>query len=599
MSYVPYNFEPPSSSKPFVFTGPNTTFVGPPPVSVPPATTEFYCKYLIETYNASIIEKFPDFLKDAFLTTAKDCLQQHRKVLKTLINNLDNEKIKPTLPTVGFIEGPMNMTLHWSKKYKKLIYILGERHNGGVKCPKEEEKNTSNIKDYLHKIFKNPIAFIDFYLEIGGFVISDGYPSKYEGKESLDLLRDKFKDCIDTLTRDLITDCKTSRMHFFDIRQGDIKFGIPLMTQFGNVLFDVRDNFDYGIQYSNYQKLIETFLDFFRYWDWLVKKIANFDTQEEYEKFWYDQIYNFQIIKKEIELMHSDVRPYLNWFIQTKLTEYINYNVVKKVARNIMSIYYKYLLDHKKIKFESIMLFYDEINNFSNICTININSLLTDAYLLARVFKTFKINDPKKQRPTDEPEEPHNIIIYAGNNHAIRCREFLTHIGFKTLEKSGEGFYKNDQIFNDKCIHIKKENPLETPITQPLFNKWPYEIEDNKMTHIDSEEYERFDSTFNYSIKKKKDDKMQYSLSDDKLKEIGDAYEMKYKYLSDDELKKIGDAHEMQYNYLSDDYFKMKYISLSDYELKEIGDAHEMQYNSLSKLKNVHEAGFAAFYVYG
>jgi hypothetical protein len=72
MSYVPYKFEPPSSSKPFVFT----TFVGPPPVSVPPATTESYCEDLIETYNASIIEKFPDFLKDSFFRTAKDCLEK-------------------------------------------------------------------------------------------------------------------------------------------------------------------------------------------------------------------------------------------------------------------------------------------------------------------------------------------------------------------------------------------------------------------------------------------------------------------------------------------------------------------------------------------
>jgi hypothetical protein len=170
-----------------------------------------------------------------------------------------------------------------------------------------------------------------------------------------------------------------------------------------------------------------------------------------------------------------------------------------------MNIYDKYLLDkdkyYGKIKFKSIMLFYDEIINFSDICTININSLLTDAYLLARVFKTFQIEDPKKQRLTDEPSEPHNIIIYAGNNHAIRCREFLTHIGFKTLEKSGEGFYKYDKIINDKCIDIKKENGIETPtITQPLFNKWPSEIEDNKMTDIDSEElkiYESFDKTFN------------------------------------------------------------------------------------------------------
>jgi hypothetical protein len=536
MSYVPYKFEPPSSSKPFVFT----TFVGPPPVSVPPATTESYCEDLIETYNASIIEKFPDFLKDSFFTTAKDCLEQkprriveyqkrgfgqstkksfykYRTVLATLIKNLDKEKKTPSLPDVGFIEGPMNMTLHWSKKYKKLIYILGERHNGSVTCPKKEIKNTSKIEDYLEKIFKNPIAFIDFYLEIEGFVISRGYQNEFGGQGSLDLLRNKFKDCIDTKTRNFFSACNTSRMHFFDIRQGDIKNDIPLMTQFGSIFFDVKDNIDYGLQNYDIEELrnsnficrnpilIETFLDFFRYWDWLVKKIANFGTQEEYEKFWYEQIYNFQILRKEINLMHSDVRPYLNWFIQTKLTDYINYEDVKNVARNIMNIYDKYLLDkdkyYGKIKFKSIMLFYDEIINFSDICTININSLLTDAYLLARVFKTFQIEDPKKQRLTDEPSEPHNIIIYAGNNHAIRCREFLTHIGFKTLEKSGEGFYKYDKIINDKCIDIKKENGIETPtITQPLFNKWPSEIEDNKMTDIDSEElkiYESFDKTFN------------------------------------------------------------------------------------------------------
>jgi len=552
MSYVPYKFEPPSSSKPFVFT----TFVGPPPVSVPPATTESYCEDLIETYNASIIEKFPDFLKDSFFRTAKDCLEKkprriveyqkrrfgpstkksfykYRTVLATLIKNLDKEKKTPTLPDVGFIEGPMNMSLQWSKKYKKLIYIIGEIHNKSETCPKEEIKNTSKIEDYLEKIFKNPIAFIDFYLEIQGFVISRGYPRKF-GEGTLNKLRNKFNFCIDTITRDS-SDCNTSRMHFFDIRHGDID--MPLITQFANVLLYVKYIIDYEIEDKQHDKnklrnsdldcedpifietFIEMYLDFFEKWGWMVERIERFDTQEEYEKFWYQQIYKFEILKKEINLMHSDVRPYLNWFIQKNLREYINYENVKNVATNIMDIYrgdkYKYRRGKKNLKFKSIMLFYDKLNYFADICTTNINSLLTDAYCLARIFKTFKIEDPKKQRPTDEPSEPRNIIIYAGNNHAIRCREFLTHIGFKTLEKSGEGFYKHEynKIINYKCIDINKKYGLETPtITQPLFNKWPSEIEDNKMTDIDSEElkiYESFDKTFNpinnYFIQKNKE----------------------------------------------------------------------------------------------
>jgi hypothetical protein len=576
MSFIPYNFKTPDSS---------TTFVGPPPVSVPPATTDSYCEDLIETYNASILKKFPDDLHQSFLTTAKDCLKKNKRrvvdhqkrkivykdrtVLSTLITNLEHEKITPTLPDVGFIEGPMNMSLHWSKKYKKLIYILGERHIGYVKCPEKEIKNTSKIEDYLDKIFTNPIAFIDFYLEIGGFVISDGYPSKFEGQETLDLLRNKFKDCIDTLTRNLITtNCKTSRMHFFDIRQGDIRWGIPLMTQFGNVILSTQANmYNYGlIYYKNLDELRNSehtcdntnltnpFWDFFDFWGFLVEKLADFETQEEYEKFWYEEIYNFEIIKKEINLMHSDVRPYLNWFIQTKLSEYINYKDVKNIATNIINIYLsedqgqmkrpelrsRY---YKKITFKSIMLFYDQLNNFSNICTININSLLSDAYLLARVFKTFKIDDPNKQRLTDEPSEPRNIIIYAGNNHANRCREFLTHIGFKTLEKSGKGFYKDDEIIYDKCIDINKKNVLnKTPtITQPLFNNWPYEIEDIRMTYIDSEElkiYESFNATFNptnnYFIGKNKLEDKYEGLSDDELED------------EDDELKRLGDKYELK-----------------------------------------------------
>ena len=58
------------------------------------------------------------------------------------------------------------------------------------------------------------------------------------------------------------------------------------------------------------------------------------------------------------------------------------------------------------------------------------NSRVPDAYTLARIFKKFKLNTdkPEKKRVTDEPEESHNIIIYAGDNHCEIYRKFLNEV---------------------------------------------------------------------------------------------------------------------------------------------------------------------------
>ena len=107
----------------------NTNY-GYPPVMT---SSYQYCQTLIKTYNASILKNFPEPLEESFLTTAKDCLEKHkvepetgkeRTVLATLISNLYNETITPTLPNVGFMEGPLNISLHWSQRFQKLITLF-------------------------------------------------------------------------------------------------------------------------------------------------------------------------------------------------------------------------------------------------------------------------------------------------------------------------------------------------------------------------------------------------------------------------------------------------------------------------------------------
>jgi hypothetical protein len=90
-----------------------------------------------------------------------------------------------------------------------------------------------------------------------------------------------------------------------------------------------------------------------------------------------------------------------------------------------------------------------------------VNSLIVDGYLLGRVFKTFDIDtqDLNKQRPTDEPSEPHNIIIYAGNAHSNNYRRFLEKkLGFITIGCVGKDW-------RDFPEHMTKEDEeKEKPI---------------------------------------------------------------------------------------------------------------------------------------
>ena len=292
-------------------------------------------------------------------------------------------------------------------------------------------------------------------------------------------------------------------MHFFDIRQGNIKGGIPPITIFLVYISNLLDYIKYNPSDSNKTSMLQIFLDDNGEYIDTLEKISKYSKQE-YKEFWYDQLYSFQIIKKEIDRMDENVRPHLNLFIEMKLEKYINENmlVIQELIKDICII--------TRYKLEDIyfcMYYYDTLEKFMTYI-LNINSLFTDAYLLARIFKTFKINDPdpEKRRSVDEPSEPHNISIYAGSNHANRHREFLDDfIGFKTLEKSGKGF---DGVYNwlrfDKCIDIEEPNSDQTnTITQPLFNRWPSE-EDNMFYFFDSlygkeelEKYKSFEATFN------------------------------------------------------------------------------------------------------
>ena len=494
---------------------------------------------LIKTYRPSIIDSFTHKLKTACEQEALEIISKSdnymhgrrrgRKVLAQLINNRKNPYTK-----VDFIGGPFNITHHWSNKYKKEIYIFGEHHDEIVDCPSNPDLNITNIEDFLRYIFFiNPIVFSDFLLEMQAHVVPDGYPEYEYNPSRMNILRSLFGRCIgpERTAPENAPFCQNSRMHFFDIRQGKVKLGINSASLFDNEIqhfvFKIKEELkvkgsepeEYCVDTDFLNKITEfiwrwkSFFYFFaRYNDELNNRI-------KHKKFWYDQLHSFNLVKKEITVMHTDVRPLLNIFIKKELDELLSfdYTEVATHSRDVLNMYKRIqefnnegfvkdtrYIEYYGLKYEDINFLIESINSVFSKELSEFNALISDAYLLARIFKTFQIDDPERYNPreTDEPAEPHNIIIYAGNGHSQRYRKFLNYLGFRLLEHSNE--LENPLPDRTNCLDMSR-------ITQPLFSYCPYGMEDNPMDRdyfstdyfgnpISYSSFDSFESVFMFDI---------------------------------------------------------------------------------------------------
>ena len=189
---------------------------------------------LITTYNTSLLKKLPYELVGACTEYAKETANRSvdgktRRVLAKLIENHQARDDKR--PIASYIGGPINISCHWSEKYKKIIYIIGEFHFNGDDCHKLtkdrfDNPEIINIVDYLKQYFSFPTAFTDFYLEMQAFIMPEGYYYRHGNISNIFKLRETFHKCVDATLRNEEEDCILSRMHYFDIRQGEVKDGL-------------------------------------------------------------------------------------------------------------------------------------------------------------------------------------------------------------------------------------------------------------------------------------------------------------------------------------------------------------------------------------
>ena len=420
---------------------------------------ENLCNALIEYYNTSILSRADKDFKSACFEEARVCATKEkvikneapisRKVLMKLINNKQlnddpDEDIDKKKPIAEFIGGPFTLTLHWSETYKKLIYIFGERHTHTTDCKyfKIKEEDAFLIEEYIKHLIDTTDSFIDFYLEIHG----KNDTGHFENQRICQLWS-YFNVCIPpNANREK---CELSRIHFFDIRK---KEGIKLnsVSEFnaaGKIRSVIRNNpKDKTISNKVFAEIIKPGSIFIT----VIEDIIKIDTEEKFLAFWMNQIDQFEFLNKKV-LKTSILPSIIKDFIKEEITnsKYMDMKEIKSVIYIcivIIKILNKcYSSDKEEYIFENIEdVNYDKLLRYLGLLysyTVNLNSIIADAYLLARIFKEFDIDtqNPLKQRFTDEPREPRNIIIYAGDLHADRIRKFLdTVLNFDLLNQAGE-----------------------------------------------------------------------------------------------------------------------------------------------------------------
>ena len=458
-------------------------------------TLEEWCDMMVKTYNTSILDNFPMSLKLSLQEEAQQCVQskpnpnyhrsffgliktkKNRNVLMRLINNYFRSKQIETTPTVDFIGGPHTLTLHWSDKYKKIIYIFGELHGKDV-CTYD---NMMLVQDYLKNIFRHSSAFIDFFLEIEMFT-----KGKYDhrifstpGCRLSDLRRQNIK-CIESGQRQQNRECDNRRVHFDDIRdipvdsKGRLAININSTLALDRALrgfskyayektiFYDKDEQNESILIKDKKYIIDTlkYIFMISYDIEATIDFIRYGSDEAYKAFYEKEIETHELVNYELSKSTEEhkIREFAEEEFEkmrddfTLITYKIALYLTKCSEKNIIYDFYKLSDDDYLTFFGYILDFRYQLLLF--------NSILVDIYTLARMFKKFQLNHTRNTRKTDEPEEPHNIIMYAGDGHSKRVRRFLDKLGFDLISES-----KGYPVL-DFCVDIRH-------FEQPFFSSWP------------------------------------------------------------------------------------------------------------------------------
>lgn len=394
---------------------------------------------LLASFNANILDSKDKILQAAFynISVNEDKFNNKENTLFELIRRHYNKNISK--PVASFIGGPYHLTRHigYFQGINYNIYTFGEIHDYKIDCP---NKKYQTIEKYLEDLVDTTDVFIDIYFEFPAYREMEYNLKNMYGNSRLGKLFTKFLTCVQSLTRKSEM-CKTSRTHYIDSRRLEL-IGTSEPNWLGMwILNNIRHYTEIEIQKTrvfvseNKLRILDIFKQF------LDSDFNNF------ANYWISQLFKTSLVNKELNRSFLELKI-VNFIVNKIRKEAYKLYTNKRVINNI-----NYLI----LNIENIDKNYIKHLSDFDLDTVAINSIIMDAYTLARIFKEFNVSNH-----LIEPIKPQNIIIYAGDNHCENYREFFELIGLNLVEKSGEYYGNINKLKYKNCLDMRN-------INQPLF----------------------------------------------------------------------------------------------------------------------------------
>lgn len=434
---------------------------------------EEICTKLKESYNTNLLSKL-SMKEQAIFYRESKIHKSDREANYTLMKLIEN-KYKKVSPEIykklnpKYIGGPFTLSLQWNPEKNMMIYIFGEFHSNQIDCSKimndndfinvlkedcpkntiyntkklscvhknskigkeiindakkdphiiEEVVNNSSIpiEDFFETLLEHTTSFIDFYLEIPAYAGEEYSNKDMLADQRLKRISDKVLTCVEKISRSN-PKCDLARVHYIDVRKpAEIEVNkISYFRDKSKLIFNAPTK----NQYSSLKRLLDNDVQFIGTLKFLSTKGVGI-----FKNFILKQLKSSPILLKELERCAIDKEIVLNYLNPIITSEAFKYRGL--FIENINYIFDNY----KKIKTTELEEQRKILRLFKEIyySTVSINSKVVDVYTICRIFKKFK-------NTKNQPESPHNIIIYAGDAHSSLYRNFLLKNDFITLAQT-------------------------------------------------------------------------------------------------------------------------------------------------------------------
>ena len=398
------------------------------------------CDTLRKTYNINFLDLDENKIIGQEFAKTAEIYRDSKKGNKVLIDLIYNHyNVKKPFP--DFIGGPQTLTMHWSNRWKKLIYIFGEQHSNEIDCEKRlNTKKWVPIQNFLEDLILKTDVYLDIYFEFPAIQKSERryYDSfkPFPTDSRMDTLFKRFKKYVQPGTKN---DEDLVRVHYFDSRVEDHegkRVGVCDVNWFEIKTLDFT-------QLNLVYNLKELVRDNSRFQ--YVLKSLGVEDDELFINFWMKQYkenkYNASA------LLNCPVQAEILKFIEDELRLELKSDDFVQL-RNMLIKYIPYILSDT-LEDDSIVPFFEFI-----IKSINVpKAFIADVYTLASIFKDF-------ENVTKQPSQQNSVIIYGGNAHSEIYRKFLKYISFEELIIQG-----NPSDPKSTCVDMKK-------LDKPFFSDW-------------------------------------------------------------------------------------------------------------------------------